>query len=159
MTDQLPLFGAPQVQEAAVVAEATLLHRRTDSTGSKRAARDLVKSGRRDTHEAAVLEAVGRQPWCTSLELGQDQAQFLREHGIHDRTAAARRLKGLLDRGLVIRLDDRDNPSIAPCRFASSKCFRWALAGSVGAERWLTDREAVPVIDRGGERVLAMGAG
>lgn len=155
MSDQLPLFGAPQAAAAAIVSAAKPLHRRDDSAGAKLAARRLVESGRQETHDAAILAALGRSPWATSLELGQDQARFLAEHGVRDRTAAARRLKGLLERRLVIRMHDRENPSIRPCRLAGSKCIRWALAGTTGAAAWLTDPTAIPVIDRGDVKTLA----
>lgn len=152
--EQLPLFGAPQAREAAIVAEATPLHRRADSSGSRRAARMLVASGRLASHAEAVLAALERRPWHTSLELDGAEHEFLAELGVRDRTEAARRLPGLLKRGLVIRLDPDDNPSILPCRRAASKCYRWAVAGAEGASAWLADPAAVPVIDRGGEKSI-----
>jgi hypothetical protein len=152
--EQLPLFGAAQAQEAAVLVEATPLHRRVDSSGSRRAARMLVASGRLTSHAQAVLAALERRPWHTSLELDGVEHEFLAELGVRDRTEAARRLPGLLKRGLVIRLDPDDNPSILVCRRAASKCYRWAVAGAEGARSWLADPHAVPVIDRGGEKAL-----
>ncbi len=152
--EQLPLFGAPQTQESAVLAEATPLHRRADSSGSRRAARMLVASGRLTSHAEAVLAALERRPWHTSLELDGAEHEFLAELGVRDRTEAARRLPGLLKRKLVIRLDPDDNPSILVCRRASSKCYRWAIAGAGGASAWLIDPTAIPVIDLGGEKTL-----
>lgn len=155
MTAQLPLFGAPQAADAAVVAAATPLHRRSDSHGSRAAAKNLVAKGWRATHDAAVLEALARRPWSTSLELDRDEHAFLSSLGVRDRTETARRLPGLLKRQMVIRLDPDDNPSIRPCSRAQSKCHRWAVAGTTGAAAWLTDPTAIPVIDRGGEKALA----
>ncbi|MEO8277420.1 MAG: hypothetical protein ABI639_14495 [Thermoanaerobaculia bacterium] len=153
---QLPLFGAAQVHDEAIVAEAKPLHRRQDSTGSKLAARDLVASGRRNTHEEAVLEALSRHPWQTSLELDKAEHGFLSGRGVKDRAEAARRLPGLLERKLIVRLDPRDNPSIRPCRIARSLCFRWALVGAEGAEAWLTNRAETPVIDQGEKKALGV---
>lgn len=157
--EQMPLFGAPQARETAIVAEASPLHRRSDSTGSKRAARMLVASGRLTSHAEAVLAALERRPWHTSLELDGAEHEFLAELGVRDRTEAARRLPGLLKRGLVVRLDPKDNPSILPCRRASFNgasvnCYRWAVAGAEGAGAWLADPTAVPVIDRGPDKAL-----
>lgn len=153
--EQMPLFGAPQVREAAILAEATPLHRRADSSGSKRAARMLVASGRLTSHVEAVLAALERRPWHTSLELDGAEHEFLAELGVRDRTEVARRLPGLLKAKLVVRLNPDDNPSILPCRRAASKCYRWAVAGAEGASAWLADPAAVPVIDRGEDKKLA----
>jgi hypothetical protein len=155
---QLPLFGAPQVREAEIASTAAGLHRRADSTGSRAAARELVASGRLQSHGEVVIEALRAHPWVTSLELDAFEHRFLAAHGVKDRTEAARRLPGLLKDGLVVRLDPRDNPTLLRCRVCDSLCFRWAVAGADGAELALRDKAAVAVIDRGGEKALAMGA-
>lgn len=136
---QLGLFRGPS-PSAAEPDPARALHRRSDSAGSRAAASYRTKDERRRDRKAAVLEALRRRPWQTSLELFTDEAELLTGAGVKDRTEVARWLPILLRHHLVSRIDPDRYPTVKPCREAGSPCFRWALAGSPGAEDWLGAR-------------------
>lgn len=139
---QLELAGGP-ARESAAPGEpdaARSLHRRTDSAGSREAARYRATDESRHARDAAIFEALRRRPWQTSLELFTAEAELLTGAGVHDRTDLARRLPILLRHHLVSRIDPDRYPTVKPCRAAGSPCFRWALAGAPGAEDWLGAR-------------------
>lgn len=149
---QLPLFRGP-APSSPEPDEARSLHRSSDSAGSREAARYRAADESRHARDAAVLEALRRRPWQTSLELFTAEAEFLTGAGVSDRTDLARRLPLLLRRKLVCRIDPDLFPTVRPCREAGSPCYRWALAGEAGAEGWLEVRASSPPAPRVGPTV------
>lgn len=137
---QLGLFRGGPSPAPADPDPARSLHRRSDSAGSREAARYRAAAEGRHDRTAAVLEALRRRPWQTSRELFADEAEFLTGAGVLDRTDLARRLPILLRRELVSRIDPDRYPTVRPCRETGTRCHRWALAGEAGAEDWLEAR-------------------
>ncbi len=144
---QLPLFRGP-APSAPEPDEARSQHRRSDSAGSREAARYRATDESRHARDAAVFEALRRRPWQTSLELFTAEAELLTGAGVSDRTDLARRLPILLRRELVSRIDPDRFPTVRPCREAGIRCHRWALAGATGAEDWLEARASSPARPR-----------
>ena len=150
---QLPLFRG-QAPPAPEPDEARSQHRRSDSAGSREAARYRATDESRHARDAAVLEALRRRPWQTSLELFTAEAELLTGAGVSDRTDLARRLPILMHRKkLVSRIDPDLFPTVRPCSEAGIRCHRWALAGATGAEDWLEVRASSPPAPRVGPTV------
>lgn len=153
---QLPLFRGP-APSSPEPDEARSLHRSSDSAGSREAARYRAKDESRHDRKAAVLEALRRRPWQTSLELFTDEAELLTGAGVKDRTEVARWLPILLRRNLVSRIDPDRYPTVRRCRVAGTPCHRWALPDATGAEDWLEVRSSSS--PRRGQRSRKSGRG
>ena len=108
---QLSLFDGGDL----LTAEAKKLSRRSDPATSDLAARELVESGKLSEHERLVLRGlrvltrnVGHP--VTYAELGKwlmlDDPEDMGRDG-RGKDVAHKRLKGLLDKGLVRKCNDR----------------------------------------------------
>ncbi len=87
------------------------LARKDDPLGSHEAAKKLIKSGRRKSQKQRVLEALRRNPGCTSAELAVYSGL--------DRIMCARRLPDLAYDGKVIQGNEKF------CTVSQIHCVTW----------------------------------
>jgi len=127
--------------------------RRGDPSSSHEAAELAVASGAVATHGEAVLAALRRRPWATSLELFVLDDE-LRRQLRSDRAEVNRRLDTLLKERRIVRMRPDDNPTLRPC---ASMCeavkrrrlTRWAVLADLPRAAEFVAPGAVPIIDRG----------